>query len=263
MVDCQKIRARLGPEWAGLELRALGSVSSTNDIAWAWAETGCPQWATFFAEEQVRGRGRFGRAWHCPRGRGLLMSVVLRPETPAFSAAGLTAIGALAVAEAIEDVSGLRATLDWPNDVTIGERKVAGVLVERRGERLAPCVLGVGVNVNTRREEFEAPLRSTATSLALEAGRDFSREELAAAMLTRLRSRYEQLASEGWGEVAAEWLKRCRLVGREAVVRSDGSSFRGTIVSVDPLDGIVLELAGGERRGFAPEKATLEVEGRR
>jgi len=204
------------------------------------------------------------------------MSVVLRPQAPACSAAGLTAIAALAVAEAIEAVSGLRAALDWPNDVTIAQRKVAGVLVERRGERLSPCVLGVGVNVNTRREEFEPPLRSTATSLALEAGREFPREELAAAILSRLRSRYDELASGGRDEVAAQWLKRCSLVGREATVRADGSSFHGTIVSVDPLssfhgtivsvdplDGIVVELASGERREFAPEKATLEVEDRR
>ena len=191
------------------------------------------------------------------------MSVVLRPQAPDCSAAGLTAIAALAVAEGIEAVSGLRAALDWPNDVTIAQRKVAGVLVERRGERLSPCVLGVGVNVNTRREEFEPPLRSTATSLALEAGRDFPREELAAAILSRLRSRYDELASGDRDEVAAQWLKRCSLVGREATVRSVGSSFHGTIVSVDPLDGIVVELASGERRAFAPEKATLEVEDRR
>ena len=263
MFDCQALRARLGDQWPDVEIRALGSVSSTNDIAWAWADARCPEWTCFFAEEQVRGRGRFGRAWHSPRGRGLLMSVVLRPASPLLEPAGLTAIAALAVAEAIEDVAGLPAGLDWPNDVVVGGKKVAGILVERRGEPPSPCVLGIGVNVNTRPEEFAPALRPLATSLAAEAGREFSREDVAAAILERLHSRYRRLAEGGRSEVAAEWVRRCGLLGLEATVRLNGAQFRGTIVGVDPLDGIELELAGGLRRKFPPGGATLEVEGRR
>ncbi|MFC1806657.1 biotin--[acetyl-CoA-carboxylase] ligase, partial [Planctomycetota bacterium] len=79
MLDAAVVKARLGDAGFGASIRVLGSVTSTSDIAWAWAEAGCDEGTVVFADEQVRGRGRFGRTWHCPRGRGLLMSVVLRP----------------------------------------------------------------------------------------------------------------------------------------------------------------------------------------
>jgi len=260
MLDTDAIRARLGDEWPGAEFRSLGSVTSTNDLAWAWAQAGCPEGTAVFAEEQVQGRGRFGRAWHCPRGRGLLMSVVLRPPEAVVTAAHVTALAALALAEAVEAETALPAALRWPNDVTLGSRKVAGVLVEQRGGP-APCVVGMGLNVNVGREEFPEELRGAATSLAIEAGTDFSREEIAAEVLRRLARRYRDAVEGRWPQVAACWHERSSLVGRPATVASSGESYEGRLVEVDPLGRIELEMAGGERRVFRAESASLVLRG--
>jgi len=258
MLDVDSIRADLGEGALCAEIRALGSVTSTNDIAWAWAEAGCSEGTVVFAEEQVRGRGRFGRGWYSPRGRGLLMSVVLRPANEEIGPAHLTAIGALAVAEAVEAETGLRAAIRWPNDVTIRGRKVAGVLVERRGgEGPAPCVLGIGLNVGTRSEEFPEELRSAATSLAAEAGRELGRERLAAAVLRRLGDRYRDAVEGRWPAVAACWRERCSLGMETVAVELRGQLYRGRVVAVDPLGGIELELEGGERRVFPAERTSL------
>ncbi|MBM4036637.1 MAG: biotin--[acetyl-CoA-carboxylase] ligase [Planctomycetes bacterium] len=272
LMDAEALRARLGGEWAGAELRALGSVASTNDIAWAWAQAGCGEWTTVFAEEQVQGRGRFGRTWHCPRGRGVLMSVVLRPPGSGLAPPHVTALAALAVAEGIEAESGLRSEIRWPNDVVLvaqasrlcatGEtpvppRKVAGVLAECRGGQAAPCILGIGINVNARREEFPEALRATATSLAEEAGRGFAREAIAAAVLGRLRERYHDALHGRWQEVAEAWRQRASLLGEVVTVQSQGREFAGRLASLDPLRGITLELPGGELRAFRAEDTSL------
>ena len=258
MLDAAAIQARLGDARLGAEIRALTSVTSTSDIAWAWADAGCPEGTVVFAEEQVRGRGRFGRTWQCPRGRGLLMSIVLRPESGGVGPAHLTAAGALAVAEAVGDVAGLAAAIRWPNDVTARGLKLAGVLVEQRGHGVpGPCVLGVGVNVNVAREEFAEELVGAATSLSAEAGREFPLEEVAAAVLVRLDARYWEACGGRWAGVAGAWRERCALVGERVEVTADGQRLRGRVVGADPLAGLELEVAGGGRHVCRPEATSL------
>lgn len=259
MLNAEAIRASLGTCWAGADLRALGSVSSTNDVAWAWAEAGCPEGTAVFAEEQVQGRGRHGRSWFSPRGRGLLMSVVLRPSGSGVGPAHITALAALAVAEAIEAEAGLDARIRWPNDVVLRDRKVAGVLAEFRGCRVSPCVVGIGVNVNTKPEEFPEELRACATSLAMEAGRPFSREALAVAVLRSLERRYREAVKGYWESTAECWRKRAALLHDTVAVHSRGLEHVGCLVGIDPLVGITLELPGGERLVFRAEDATRVI----
>ena len=258
MLDVSAIERRLGECRLVGPVRALRSVASTNDIAWAWAAAGCPEGAVFFAEEQVQGRGRFGRTWHCPHGAGLLLSIVLRPSAPSVTPAHLTALAALAVAEAVEETAGLAAAIRWPNDVTVHGRKLAGVLVERRGgQGASACVVGIGLNVNVAPEQFPEELRATATSLSAAAGREFAREAVAAALLRRFGARYAHCADGGWHEVAAAWRRRCVLVGERVALESAGAAYHGRVLRVDPVAGIELELDGGERRAFAAEAATI------
>lgn len=258
MIDVASLRARLDGVALGSAIRALSSVTSTSDIAWAWADAGCPEGTVVFAEEQVTGRGRFGRRWECPRGDGLLMSVVLRPRDGAVGPAHLTAAAALATAEAAAEVAGVDAAIRWPNDVIVGGRKLAGVLVERRGgEGLLPCVLGIGLNVNVSVDRLPDALRGIATSLRAEAGRSFELEAVAAAVLRRLDARYREAGSGGWEGVAAAWRGRCGLVGETIAVDVQGERVCGIVVGVDALAGLELELAGGARRVCRPEVTSL------
>ena len=142
-------------------------VSSTQDVARKYAEDG--REVVVVAEEQTGGRGRLGRKWFSPRG-GLWFSVVLRrietPVTLVCLAAGL------AVAEAVEELTGLKPCLKWPNDVLINGRKVCGVLVEGKftGEKLSYLIVGVGLNVNIPLDSFPPSIRGKATSLLNELG---------------------------------------------------------------------------------------------
>ena len=138
------------------------------------------------ASEQSAGRGRQGRTWSAPAGRALLLSVIVRGLDR--SSALLPLAVPVAVAEAAEAVAGVRCGIKWPNDVWIDDRKLAGILLEGRPqERWA--VIGVGLNVGTRAEEFPEELRASATSLAIAAGVDPGVEAVLAAVLERLSAR--------------------------------------------------------------------------
>jgi BirA family biotin operon repressor/biotin-[acetyl-CoA-carboxylase] ligase len=134
---------------------------STNERARELAVAGAPSGTIVTADEQSAGRGQHGRRWSAPAGKALLYSAILRPLGPEHALLPIAA--GLAVCEAIESVADVRCGLKWPNDVWIGERKVAGVLIEARPPEFA--VIGVGVNVAIDPGEFPPDLRRPATSV--------------------------------------------------------------------------------------------------
>ena len=147
-----------------------------------------PEGALVTADEQTAGRGRLGRRWLAPAGTSLLCSLQLRPAVESERLPELTGVAALACLEAIAALTGLEPVLKFPNDVLVGERKLAGVLAEAREERV---VLGIGVNVNVPAEELPQEVDRAATSLLVETGRDLGRAELLAELLERLERRYD------------------------------------------------------------------------
>jgi BirA family transcriptional regulator, biotin operon repressor / biotin---[acetyl-CoA-carboxylase] ligase len=173
-----------------------------------------PEGAVATADHQTGGRGRLGRVWVEAPGTAVLCSVLLRP--PAGRAvAQLSLVGGLAVAEAVERLSGLAALIKWPNDVLVEERKVAGVLAEQRGESV---VLGIGINVNQGEAHLPADARVPAGSLRSVAGRLFEREEVLAALLGRLDELYARWRDSGFAAVHADLAARDFLRGRRVSV---------------------------------------------
>jgi BirA family biotin operon repressor/biotin-[acetyl-CoA-carboxylase] ligase len=147
-----------------------------------------PEGALVTADEQTAGRGRLGRRWLAPARTSLLCSLQLRPAVESERLPELTGVAALACLEAIAALTGLEPVLKFPNDVLVGERKVAGVLAEAREERV---VLGIGVNVNVPADELPQEVDRAATSLLVETGRELDRAELLAELLERLERRYD------------------------------------------------------------------------
>ena len=195
--------------------RVFAETTSSNDEAIALALGGAAAGSVAVAERQSRGRGRRGHAWFSAP-HALMVSVLLRPAVPATDLIWLTPLGVLAMAEAIEEITGLRPTVKVPNDVLVGRRKVAGVLLETgmRGGEPDWAVLGMGCNVNTLPEEFPPPLRGAITSLFAEIGVAVSRVDLLAAVLNRMEFWYERLESGNTRSLQEEWERR--LAGKTA-----------------------------------------------
>jgi BirA family transcriptional regulator, biotin operon repressor / biotin---[acetyl-CoA-carboxylase] ligase len=232
----ERVRLSLAATTRFGDVRLLESVDSTNRYVRDAAVAGTPEGLVVSAEHQHAGRGRVGRTWEAPAGSGLLASVLLRPrDLPPARLHLLTAATGCAAVAAVRRVAGVEADLKWPNDLLIGERKLAGILAEALGVTVEgtvdAVVVGIGLNVSA------AP--AGAASLDEEAGRPIGRADLLVALLEELEGRYGR-----WDEVAAEYRAGCATVGRRVRVERPGGSFvTGVAVRVDG-DGRLVVAAG-------------------
>ena len=235
------------PPRPGPPVVRLDTVESTQAVALALAAEGAPDRTVVVADHQTAGRGRRGRAWADAPGASLLASIVVRPRLPLARLAAVSLASAVAVAEALAAAAGLAPRLKWPNDVLVGGRKLAGILVE---SRLTPApLLVVGVGVNLHQASFAPPLDARATSVRIETGRSVERDTLLAALLEAFDVWRARLEGEGVGPVRARWLALADTVGRRVTV--DG--LEGTAVGLDADGALLVDDGAAVRRVMAGE----------
>jgi BirA family transcriptional regulator, biotin operon repressor / biotin---[acetyl-CoA-carboxylase] ligase len=235
-------------------LITLDKVESTNDEAKRLAREGAEDGTLVWAREQGAGRGRGGRNWTSPRGN-LYLSLVLRPECPASRAAELGFVAAVGLGTALASLVPPLCPVNykWPNDVLLGERKVAGILIETEsalqpqpGEPLEWMVLGLGVNVQHYPEDTEFP----ATSLRYEGAGDVTVEALLGAFALYFLDWANRWMEDGFTPIQAEWKERGLGIGRKIRVRLPRETLRGKFMDLD-ADGALLlqpEKESGIRR---------------
>ena len=189
-----KLRAGLGHGTIGREIIVLDETTSTNDVVLQMANGGAPEGLVVFAEHQTAGRGQRGNVWESAAGKGLLCSILLRPNVAVQDSPRLVDWAVKAIAWTVESACLRKATIKPPNDIYIDGRKVAGVLVEMRAQPGAPhlAVAGIGVNVNQTPSHFPEQLRDRATSLAIVLGGPVDRNALAIALLRSLDHLYRE-----------------------------------------------------------------------
>jgi BirA family biotin operon repressor/biotin-[acetyl-CoA-carboxylase] ligase len=216
----------------GRPLTLLPSTTSTNDEARAAAKHGAPHGATWVAEAQSAGRGRRGRSWVSPAGEGLLFSVLVRLACAPSALPPIALLAGLAVRDGVMRAApGAEVYCKWPNDVVVGSRKLAGVLVEgvTVGARVEAVVVGIGINVHTR--HFPPDLETVATSVALASpGAEPHRAAILADTLASLDRDLHVVATRGLG------LVRERLASADALrglrVRNDAGTT-GVAAGID------------------------------
>lgn len=227
----------------GATLKTLDTVDSTNTYLKQWA--GAPHGTAVVADCQSAGRGRMARAFHSPAGTGIYMSVLLRPDCPPQAFMGFTAMAAVAVCQAVEDVCGLQAQIKWPNDVVVNRKKLCGILTELslEGEtgRIDQVVLGMGINVGQL--WFPSELEHCAVSLQ-QLGYTVSRPQLTAAVLVRLDILCQRLNQS---ELYLEpYRQRCVNLGKALeVVHLDGSVDAVTGQAIDQQFALVVRHGDG------------------
>jgi BirA family biotin operon repressor/biotin-[acetyl-CoA-carboxylase] ligase len=210
-------------------------IGSTNTAAMAAAAEGALQGSVFLAEEQTAGRGRGANSWESPRSTGIYCSSILRPALPPSEVLVLSLAVGLAVQAAIQQVdSRVVADLKWPNDVLIDGKKVCGILAEMNAEatRVRYIVVGIGINVN----QAGFPKELAATSLRLVTGSEWSRVELAAALLKSLDREYRHLTQDPCARESilrrfaenSSWVR-----GKAVRIEESGSTFEGTTEGLD------------------------------
>ncbi|OFX17904.1 MAG: biotin--[acetyl-CoA-carboxylase] ligase [Armatimonadetes bacterium RBG_16_58_9] len=211
-------------------------VGSTNDVALEMAQAGEPEGAVVVARRQLEGRGRRGSRWWDEPGQSLLMSVILAPGGPVDELPRLSFVASLGVAECLQEVCGLDACVKWPNDVMVGGKKIAGLLVEVAVlPRGSVAVVGIGLNVN--QTSFPDELADTATSISIETGRTWDVERITVSVAEHVFSEYD---AGGFADVLRRWRERMWGVGARVEVTAEGRVVSGIMRGVDSTGALVV-----------------------
>jgi BirA family biotin operon repressor/biotin-[acetyl-CoA-carboxylase] ligase len=244
------VQALLSSARFGRSLEIREQTESTNDDARAAAKAGAVDGHVVLADMQTKGRGSHGRSWVSPAGTDLYLSIVAKVPVPLSEIAALTLAVGLGVAESVELLLGgtKRAEIKWPNDVWLGGRKIAGILVEGAslGDSSLPLVIGIGLNVN--REQFPEGLDTPATSLRLERGSPVARAQALATLLAQVETAVDRFVAHGAADIASAVDRRLALRGQ----RARCETLTGVVRGVAASGALRFEVDGGaERELFA------------
>ena len=218
------------------------SLPSTMDLARRLAGQGTAEGSVVLCDEQTEGRGRQGRKWFDSPASSILMSIIFRPTVAQLPQ--LNMLASLAIVLTIERVAGIKSAVKWPNDVLIKGRKVAGILVENvfEGHALQASIVGVGLNLNLN-VTAHPEIASIATSLSVEAGRQFNRDEVLKPLLEEMDALYQ--AVKCGEDVYQRWLPHVETLGKSVRIKSGRTVEEGLAQSVNPDGSITLRRADG------------------
>lgn len=247
----------LETKYLGRKMDVFKSVDSTNSFAKSLAQLGAVHGTAVIAEQQTAGRGRQGKKFHSPNNQGIYMSVVIRPQLSVDYALMITSCAAVAVAEAIEKVSGLSCGIKWVNDLYAGGKKLCGILteaaigVEQGG--LEYAVIGIGVNVSN--SIFPKELEGIATSIRAETGKSVNRSLLTAEIFNSLERHLDNICSQDFID---EYRRRSILIGKRIVVTRNDVSETVDCIGIDSFGKLLVRKDNGEEEALSSGTVTFE-----
>lgn len=252
-----EVKHGLATRMIGRKIVYLDRVGSTMDAALRLGLDEVPEGTLVIAESQSKGRGRLGRQWLSPKYQGIYFSLILRPRIMPSEASLLTLLAAVSIAEALREVCAVEALIKWPNDLLLGDKKVAGILTELNAEmdRINFAVIGIGINVNNEKSSLPA----SAVSLKEAVGERINRVALVQALCRAFEKDY--LDFQGAGGVA-RILQRWRLMsftlGRRVSVASRGEVIEGEAVDIDADGGLLIRQDSGVVRKVMAGDVTVQ-----
>ncbi|MBI5970348.1 MAG: biotin--[acetyl-CoA-carboxylase] ligase [Deltaproteobacteria bacterium] len=238
----------LTTDFIGRSLHFYQSISSTNAIAFELGRNGCVEGAVVIADGQTKGKGRLGRVWASPRGVNLYTSIVLRPGIQPQNATQLTFLAAVAAAETVKVFTRKPPEVKWPNDILIDGRKAAGILLEMdtESDRVNFVVVGIGVNLNMRRDDLPELIKKTAVSLFDKTGVEVDRAEFGARLYSIFEKWYKIYCKDGFPPVLDEWKGYFGGAGKPVKISSVGASIEGVCMGVDADGALLVRVASGK-----------------
>lgn len=244
-----EIQNGLDTKILGKEILHYDSISSTNDIAKEWALKKEKEGLVIIGEEQLKGRGRRGRNWESPKGTGIWMSILLRPDISPKDGPKFTLLSAVAVTKAIKEVTGIEGKIKWPNDIIINNKKVCGILTEMNAEIdfINYVIIGIGINVNGAREDFPKEVQHRAISLSQVKGELVSRKEIVRKILENIENYYlEFIQSMDFSDILEEWKGLSCNLGKEVRAIVKGREIIGQAIDINKDGSLILKTKDGE-----------------
>ena len=244
----------------GSTLVCLETIDSTNTECKRRAMSGAQDGLVILAEEQTGGRGRLGRSFQSPKGCGLYLSALLRPDLPPAEVVDFTAWVAVAVCDGIEAACGVRPQIKWTNDIVLNGKKLVGILtelgLESETNSLQYLVTGIGINVNHRPEDFGEDIRDMATSLAQELGRPVRRATLAAEVIRAMDRMYAKFPHNKQ-EYLDKYRADCLTTGHQVQLITPVSRQEAFALEIDDQFRLVVELPDGTRKALSTGEVSV------
>ncbi len=222
-------------------------IDSTNTAAMKLAEKGFKHGVVVLADSQSKGKGRRGRTWFSPAKSSIYMSVILNPEIEPKDATLLTLMAAIACAQAIKNTTGLDVKIKWPNDITLNGKKLGGILTEIKSdtEKIIFAVIGIGINVNVKPDNFPADISSVAASLSGHTGSEHSRTLIIAEILKEIERWHNAIIQGRRQAVISEWKKLTSTLGKRVMIDSSKGAVTGLAEDIDDDGVLLLKLDSG------------------
>lgn len=253
----------LTTDFMGRNIECHETIESTNIRAKEIAGTS-DEGTVIIAEEQTMGRGRLGRNWISPKGKGLWFSIVLKPNINADKVSRVTLIGAAAVHKALKEL-GIKSHIKWPNDIVIGGKKVCGILTEMvlHGENSYYVIMGIGINANLDEGDFDEDIKDKATSLKAIRGAEVDRNKLLACVLNNFEKLYVPFREK---DDLSETIKISRensiLLNKEVRIIRENTERTGRVVDIDQDGRLIVEYEDGKIEAvFSGEVSVRGMEG--
>lgn len=247
----------------GARVTVLDEATSSSDVAKSLAVSGEKDGSVVIVKSQTNGRGRMGRSFISKSEEGLYFSFLLRPTISADKALNITVICAVALAQAIEETSGIKAQIKWVNDIYINEKKCAGILTEAQLNfecgTLDYCVVGVGVNVSTPKDGFDAEIRDIATAIFENEPPCGYKSKLLSKFFHYFYKYYSEIESK---KFMLEYKNRSNLIGKEVDVYVGDKITRGIARDIDENARLVVEAEDGIRK-FSSGEARVRGAGKK
>ncbi|GAB2692134.1 biotin--[acetyl-CoA-carboxylase] ligase [Paenibacillus thermoaerophilus] len=246
-IRLDEVLPRLATHTIGRSWKLLETVESTQTVAQQWVQDGAKEGSIVLAEQQTSGRGRMGRQWHSPIGKGIYMSMILTPRVPMTLLPQITLLTAVALCRTMRKQTGVDAGIKWPNDILAGGRKVSGILLESSAEdeRIRHVIAGVGISVNLEASDYPEELRAIATSLRIESGKTVDRAEFLAAFLNEFETLYDAYHRDGFGPIRSLWEALSVTLNRPVAVNGPQGTIEGVAEGLDDLGALLVRKPDG------------------
>lgn len=233
----------LHTNWLGKSIEFFEEVDSTQTKANILAQQGCNHGTIVIASKQGAGRGRMNRAWYSNNEDGIWMSIVLRPKVLPAHAPQFTLLTGTVLADVLSEKTNLDIRIKWPNDLFIGDKKVAGILTEMQAEQdqIQHLVIGIGINVNQLTSELPDEIKNKATSLREETSHVYSIKELIQAVLEAFEAAYERYLDLGFSEIKAKWEKRGYKMNENVTYHSGNVQSQGIIKGINESGALLVQ----------------------
>jgi len=248
LLSYQEIEPYLNTKFIGRNIQYFDTIDSTNKKTKEIAEESTDG-TVIISEEQTLGRGRLGRNWSSPKGKSLLISILIKPNIDPSKVSNITLVGAVALVKALEyfDIEGL---IKWPNDIIINGKKIAGILTELSAEinQVNYVVMGIGVNLYTNEEEFPEDIRHKAGSILSETGKTINRKKFTGKFLNCFEKYYQEyFLGNNFDEVIKISKEKSILMGKEVKIVERNYSYEAKVLDITEKGHLLIEKKDGSK----------------